>query len=154
LRHSFNIISIHINLWQRIYKCSVSSETYNHFFGLSRIDTHVIIIRPLLNNVSRILDNRYHVLVAYFKYSAVVNIFINRTSKSLIWTKKCFGPDKVPWGAPPLGYPGFDTASPTFTLCSRSSKNAAIHRTRCAGTSIPTILFNSVSWLIRSNALL
>ena len=38
------------------------------------MDTHVIITRPLLNNVSRILDNRYHVLVIYFKYSAVVNI--------------------------------------------------------------------------------
>ena len=73
--------SIHINIWQRIYKCSLSSETYNHFFGLSRIDTNVIITRPLLNNVSRILDNRYHVLVAYLKYSAVVNILINRTRR-------------------------------------------------------------------------
>ena len=98
LRHSFDIISIHINIWQRIYKCSVSSETYNHFFGLSRIDTHVIITRPLLNNVSIILDNRYNVLVAYFKYSAVVNIFINRQGvcKSLIWTKNVLALIKSP----------------------------------------------------------
>ena len=45
------------------------------------IYTHVLITGPLLKKVSRILDNRYHVLVAYFKYGAVVNIFINRTRR-------------------------------------------------------------------------
>ena len=54
---------------------------HNHLFGLSRIDTQFAITRPLRNNVSRILDNIYHVLVAYFKYSARVNIFINRTRR-------------------------------------------------------------------------
>ena len=59
-----------------------SSEICNYLFGLSRIDTHVVITGPLLNKVSRILDSRYHVvLFAYFKYSYVVNIFINRTRR-------------------------------------------------------------------------
>ena len=65
--------------------------------------------------------------------------------KSLIYTKKSLGPDNVPCGTPPLGYPVCDTDSPILTVCWRSRINAAIHRTMCAGKSIATSLLINIS---------
>ena len=75
--------------------------------------------------------------IAYFKYGSVIDVLINRT--------RLLGPDNVPCGTPPLGYPGCDTDSPFLTVCSRSRRKAAIHQTMCAGTFMATSLLINVS---------
>ena len=56
--------------------------------------------------------------------------------RSFIYMMKFLGPDTVPWGTPPLGFPTDDTVLPILTCCVLSRRKLHIHLSICGGTSL------------------
>ena len=56
--------------------------------------------------------------------------------RSFIYIMKFLGPDTMPWGTPPLGFPTDDRVLPILNRCVLSRRTLPTDLSICGGTSL------------------